>query len=75
MKPQDILLLVIFIGLLIKNNKNWTTVAGLLLVALSIPLFAKYIFFTAEHFVYFAALYFFLAAAQVMFGMIKGRRS
>ena len=75
MKLQDILLLIVLIGLLIKNNKNWTTIAGLILILFSIPLFAKYVFFTAEHFVYFAALYFLLAAIQVIFAMINVRRS
>lgn len=66
MKPQDIVLLLILVFFLWKNNKNWTTIAGIVLLLLSIPLFAKHIFFTAQHLVYFAALYFFVAIIQIL---------
>lgn len=69
MKPQDLLLLAILIFFLWKNNKNWTVAAGLILIAVSIPLFARHIFFTAEHLVYFAALYILVAVIQTLFAL------
>jgi hypothetical protein len=50
MKPQDTVFILIFIFLVFKNFK-WSLTAGLACVALSIPLFALRIFFTAERLV------------------------
>lgn len=65
MKPQDFFLLILLVGFIWKNDKNWTTAAGIIFLILSIPLFSKHIFFTAQQLVYFAALYFLVAMIQV----------
>lgn len=73
MKPQDVLLLFFLLFLLWRNNKTWTLSAGILLLLLSMPLFAKHIFFTAEHLVWFGALYFLVAIFQILIHL-KGRK-
>lgn len=71
MKPQDIILLITLGFFIWINNKNWTSLAGLIFIIFSILLFAFHIFFTAEHLLYFAALYFLTAAIQSMKLKIK----
>ncbi len=61
MKPQDIIFLIIVVFLIIKNNPKWLTIAGLLCLVVSIPLFASWVFFTAERLTYYAAGFFLLA--------------
>lgn len=61
MKIQDILFLVIFVVLLLKRDSNWATLAGIICLFLSIPLFAFWVFFTAQHLVWYSAAFFFLA--------------
>ncbi len=61
MKPQDIIFLVVFLILLFKFNRLWALIVGLVCLALSIPLFAKHIFFTAEHLTWYGIAYIFLA--------------
>lgn len=56
MKPQDILFLLIIAGLLIKRNPRYFVITGLAMLMLSIPLFAKWVFFTAERLTWYAAL-------------------
>lgn len=56
MKPQDILFIIIFLGLLWKKNPTWAACAGLLFIALSVPLFHLQIFFTAERFIIYAGI-------------------
>jgi len=73
MKIQDLFLLAILVILIWKNNKDWTTLGGLGLIALSIPLFAKHIFFTAQHLVYFSILYFLTAIIQATISLYARR--
>jgi hypothetical protein len=47
-KPQDILFFGILALLFLKRDPKLFTFAGLACIALSIPLFYKWIFFTAE---------------------------
>ena len=71
MKPQDILLVLFLLFLLWRNNKTWTLSAGIVLLLLSMPLFAKHIFFTAEHLVWFGAAYFLVAIFQILGNLQK----
>ena len=57
MKIQDLIFIAILIILIIKQNGRWFVSAGLILLALSIPLFALWIFFTAQRLVVFAWLF------------------
>lgn len=70
MKIQDILFLIVFLVLLFKMNRVWAVTAGLICLVLSIPLFAKHIFFTAEHLTWYGAAFIFLGmiiAAKELF--------
>ncbi len=49
MKLQDIIFLVIFVMLLLKRDSMWATLAGIICLFLSVPLFAFWIFFTVQH--------------------------
>lgn len=58
MKPQDLVFFVIFIGLLFTGKTKWLVLAGLGSLVLAIPLFAKWVFFTAERLTWYAAAFF-----------------
>ena len=61
MKIQDILFFLILIFFFYKKNLKWIVGSGLLCLLFSIPLFAKWIFFTAERLTWYAAGFFLLA--------------
>lgn len=65
MKPQDILFIIILIALLFLRKPRLLVLAGLICLFLSIPLFARWVFFTAERLDYYAAG--FLLAAIIWF--------
>lgn len=58
MKPQDIIFVVFFTGLLLTRKIIWLVYAGLGCLIFAIPLFAKWIFFTAERMTWYAAAFF-----------------
>lgn len=57
MKPQDIGFFLILITLFIVKKPRIFLFAGLLCWVLSIPLFAKWIFFTAERLTWYGAAF------------------
>ena len=61
MKPQDILFFIILGFLLYKRDSKLFTIVGIISLALSIPLFSLWVFFTAERLVWYAASFLFLA--------------
>ena len=61
MKPQDIAFIVIFIALIIYRKPKLLVAAGLACLLISMPLFAKWIFFTAERLTWYAAAFFLIA--------------
>lgn len=61
MKPQDILFLIILGLLFYKRNPKYFSYAGLICLLISIPLFAKWIFFTAERFSLYAFIFILIA--------------
>ncbi len=61
MKPQDIVFLLFLALLLYKRSPRLLAASGILFLLLSIPLFAKWIFFTAERFTVYAAILFLIA--------------
>jgi hypothetical protein len=71
MKIQDIGFLVIFLILITLRKDRWFVYAGLASLMLAIPLFAKWVFFTAERLTWFAAAYF---LAAIVLTMIPKRR-
>ena len=67
MKPQDILFFLILIFLIWKRNPRWAVYCGLISLVISIPLFAKWIFFTAERLTWYAAGFFLLGIILFIF--------
>jgi len=61
MKIQDIAFFAILALLIIKRNPKLAAFCGILCLALSIPLFSFWIFFTAERLTWYAASFFLLA--------------
>ena len=60
-KPQDLLFILVLILLLLKRDGRWFAFAGIICLGVSAPLFAKWIFFTAQHLVYYAFTFFLVA--------------
>ncbi len=58
MKPQDIVFFLTFTLLLAIRKPRLLVVAGLGCLALAIPLFATWTFFTAERLTWYAAAFF-----------------
>ena len=56
-----LLFIAVFIVLILKRNSKFSTIAGILCLLVSIPLFATWIFFTAQHLVYYAFAFFILS--------------
>lgn len=71
MKPQDIAFIIVTVFLIAARKPRILVYAGLAGLALSIPLFSRWIFFTAERLTWYAAAWFLLA---IIFFM-KGERS
>lgn len=57
MKIQDILFLIVLIGLLFKHKESFFLTVGILCFLISIPLFYLQVFFTAERLVWYGLLF------------------
>ncbi len=73
MKPQDILFFLFFIFLLWKRDFRLTVIIGMLCIVAAIPLFAKWIFFTAQHLIWYSSAFIFLGAVQIAFKNYENR--
>jgi hypothetical protein len=71
-KPQDIVFLAVFIVLLFSRNPKFFAIAGLISIAISIPLFQKWIFFTAQRLTWYSAAFF---LASVLLNLIAIRHN
>ena len=71
MKIQDLGFLILFLAILWFKNSRIAAIAGLLCLVLSMPLFAFWIFFTAQRLVMYAAVFF---ALSIIFQIIRIRR-
>ena len=58
MKVQDLLFFIILVFLLYKRKPRNFVIAGIICLALSIPLFYFWTFFTAERLTWYAAAFF-----------------
>lgn len=58
MKGQDIFFFILLIITLVVHNRKLAVFLGLFFLALSIPLFSFWVFFTAERFVWYAVGFF-----------------
>lgn len=61
MKIQDIVFFVFFIIPFFRKDSRLAVVFGVISLLISIPLFATWVFFTAERLVWYAAAFFILA--------------
>ena len=61
MKFQDIIFLIVFLIVILKRDSRLSTVAGIICLILSIPLFALWVFFTAQHLVWYSTAFFLLS--------------
>lgn len=76
MKIQDIAFFLVFAYLLYRFQPRLSVSFGLMCLLLSIPLFAAWVFFTAERLTWYASGFFLLAIAQYIFAFRKkGGRS
>lgn len=71
MKIQDVLFFILLAGLLYKYNPRWCVIAGLISLALAIPLFASWTFFTAERLTWYAAAFFLTA---IVLNLVKSKK-
>lgn len=71
MKSQDVLFFIVFIFLLLKHNSRYAIGAGIISLVISIPLFAFWIFFTAERLVWYAAGFFLLGILLQLYTLRK----
>ena len=69
MKLQDVVFLIVLLFLVLKHNPKWATIAGIICLSLSIPLFSFWIFFTAERLTWYAAAFFLLSVILSFWGM------
>lgn len=74
MKPQDILFFILLAALIYKKNPYYLVWSGLVCIAISIPLFAKHIFFTAEHLTWYAAGFFLFSIVLLLIKMTNNKR-
>lgn len=61
MKPQDIAFFLVLVVLLLFRKPKVLVVAGLLCIIIAMPLFAFWVFFTAQHLIWYAAAFFLVA--------------
>ncbi|PIR79697.1 MAG: hypothetical protein COU25_04020 [Candidatus Levybacteria bacterium CG10_big_fil_rev_8_21_14_0_10_35_13] len=66
MKLQDIAFVIVFVLVILKRNSRLSAMTGIICLVLSIPLFAAWIFFTAQHLVWYATAFFLLSIALLL---------
>lgn len=71
MKPQDVIFFIVVVSVLVSKKSKLFVVLGIISLFTAIPLFAKWIFFTAERLTWYAAGFFFLA---IVMQIIEGKR-
>ncbi len=68
MKAQDILFFIVLVLLVILRKPRYFVVAGLTCLTFSMPLFAMWVFFTAERLTWYAAGFFFIF---ILFSLLR----
>lgn len=71
MKPQDTIFFIIFVLVFFKKDPRIAAVFGLLCIIIAIPLFALWIFFTAQRLIWYAALLIFLS---IVFYLLENKQ-
>lgn len=75
MKIQDVLFLIVLMFLLYKRDAKLLVWVGLAALVISIPLFARHVFFTAERLTWYGGGLFLVAVVLDLVFLYKGRRS
>ena len=70
MKIQDVVFILVFLFLIFKHY-NWSISVALISIALSIPLFALRIFFTAQHLIWYSAAFLGMSIIKMIVEEIK----
>lgn len=73
MKPQDIIFFVVLLLLLWKRNPKFLVIAGLVSLVIAMPLFYKWVFFTAQHLTWYAGA-FFLSASVLQLIILRKQK-
>ena len=60
-KPQDLIFLIVLALLLLKKDAKLFAYAGIISLIISMPLFAKWIFFTAQRLTWYSLAFFIIA--------------
>ncbi|MDP3998024.1 MAG: hypothetical protein Q8P89_00200 [bacterium] len=66
MKPQDVIFFVLLAVAIGFKSPRLSVGLGITCLLLAIPLFAKWVFFTAERLVWYAAAFFLLVIIQLL---------
>lgn len=66
MKIQDLIFIIIFLLVAVKKDSKISTIVGILCLLAAIPLFALWIFFSAQHLVYYSAAFFLLSVLLLL---------
>ncbi len=66
MKFQDIIFLIVFLIVILKRDSRLSTIAGIICLILSIPLFALWVFFSAQHLVWYSTAFFLLSIVLLL---------
>lgn len=61
MKPQDIIFLLVLLGIIFRRDARLAAFFGIFSLIVSMPLFAFWIFFTAERLTWYAGAFFLVA--------------
>ncbi len=67
MKIQDVIFLIVLAGIILTRKPKLLVFAGLGSLILAIPLFAKWVFFTAERLTWYAAGFFLIFTLYRLF--------
>ena len=71
MKPQDIVFVIVLLGLLFIRKPKLFEIVGLFCLILAMPLFAKWIFFTAQRLVMYGGAFIFIGAMWELVNLRK----
>lgn len=74
MKPQDIIFIIVFLIVVFKRSFKLSVSLGLACLILSIPLFANWVFFTAQRLTYYAAAFIALAVIFIFIDEVRRKK-
>ena len=67
MKYQDIIFFIVIVLLIFRNKHKISLASGIICLFLAIPLFTKWVFFTAERLTWYGAGFILLSIIQIIF--------